>query len=179
MKSIKIALAMLLLVSIYAGAREQRYCHFRKTCWGMTPAELKKNESFTFVEDGRVPDGKEIVYSGTLADFSVLLRYTFKMNKLVEAEYELEQPVTEEAVLLANLRTLKNLLIKKYGENYSESNPIGVRFHYEWQFFETLIILELKDLEQDTISIRYVSALKQQVEDELEMKREKEILDAL
>jgi len=90
---------------------------FRKTKWGMSKAEVKKNEKAKFVDEGA--DG--FAYKGKLLNFNVLIIYRFLDNKLSEGIYSFEEKHMNDSDYIADFNTIKELLIKKYGAPYFDT----------------------------------------------------------
>lgn len=114
MKYFKPFILLLLFLSTILCAKEESNYNFRNTKWGMTREEVKLSEG----KRKTIPSAQEnmLVFIDTIADREFLLFYRFVDNKLARAGYNLIAIYPKSKEYIENYKTIKDLLIKKYGE---------------------------------------------------------------
>ncbi|MAT38866.1 MAG: hypothetical protein CL946_04605 [Ectothiorhodospiraceae bacterium] len=159
-----IAIALFGLLTAAAAAQDQDGYDFRKTKWGMTPAQVKASESTSPIEEG--PSGQfdlMIIYSGNVANLQTLYSYHFINNKLVSTFYNFRESYVNDNMYLEDYLKIKEILTRKYGppskdntvwsndlykgdpQNYGTAVSVGhLAFQSDWQTPRTDIRLTLK-----------------------------------
>lgn len=111
-----IAIALLCLFAGAAWAQDSDGYDFRKTKWGMTPAQVKASESM----DPTAQGGTEtydliILYSVSVAGLNTQLGYHFVSNKLVSGAYIIQESYVNRNQHIADYNKIKEILTRKYG----------------------------------------------------------------
>ncbi|MAT38870.1 MAG: hypothetical protein CL946_04625 [Ectothiorhodospiraceae bacterium] len=142
---------------------------FRKTHWGMSKEEVKKNETAEFV--GETDDA--LIYKEKIGGLDSKLVYMFKEGKLRNSAYKFENEYSEVEDYINDYEKLKDAYTKKYGEPHSDEvrwtndtfkddpSMLGqalieghASFVTQWSLPETSVILSLyKDEDEDEISL--------------------------
>lgn len=92
--------------------------HFRNAKWGMTLAEVKKIEKLRLISG----DNNSLSYEYVLIGMNCKIVYTFKENKLVSAQYKIEQKHIDPALFNEDFEALKKYLIKVKGLPVSDQD---------------------------------------------------------
>jgi hypothetical protein len=87
--------------------------NFRKTAWGMSPAEVKASESAEF--QGYSKKDKMMFFSGQVASMPALIGYIFADDKLNSGAYVFEGKHTNSNKYLDDFTKLEEMLVQKYG----------------------------------------------------------------
>ena len=146
--------------------KDQNY-DFRKTHWGMSKNEVRKNETTEFI--GETDDA--LIYKEKIGGLDSKLVYMFEDGKLRNSAYKFENEYSEVEDYINDYEKLKDAYTKKYGEPYSDKvrwtndtfkddpSMLGqalieghVSYITQWSLPETNVILSLyKD--EDEISL--------------------------
>jgi hypothetical protein len=133
---------------------------FRRTSWGMSPAEVKASESAEF--QGYNKKNKMMVFSGQVASMPANIGYIFADDKLIAGSYIFEEKHTNFNKYLDDFSKLEEMLVQKYGNPQKDKttwssdlfkdNPqhwgIAVSMGYlshgiQWETASTTIFLSL------------------------------------
>lgn len=109
----KVAIFFLIIFTLITTAQTKEF-DFRKAKWGMTENEVRASETGKFYTD--IVNG--FVYEDRIADMNAFVFYMFGSNKLAMASYMIDKEHSNKNDYISDFKTLKNLLIKKYGEPY-------------------------------------------------------------
>lgn len=159
-----IAIALLCLFAGAAWAQDSDGYDFRKTKWGMTPAQVKASESTSPIDEGRASQfDLIIVYSGSVANLNTRYSYHFINNRLVSAFYHFEESYINSNQYIEDYYKIKEILTRKYGsptkdstvwindlykddpQNYGMAISIGhLVLQSDWQTPETDVRLTLR-----------------------------------
>lgn len=159
-----IAIALLCLLTCAAEAQDQDGYDFRKTKWGMTPAQVKASENTSPIAEGPASQcDLIIIYSGNVANLQTLYSYHFINNKLVSTFYNFRESYVNDNKYLEDYLKIKEILTRKYGspskdntvwsndlykddpQNYGTAVSVGhLALQSDWQTPGTDIRLTLK-----------------------------------
>jgi len=118
-KSIALAVLTLLIVSVSlpaAYSADEGTHDFRKTRWGMSPAQVKVTEVGTLTGEGPLPPyDLAISYKGEFEGSDAEIGYMFDADKLVLAGYAFTERHEDNALYLKDYEKIKTALTKKYG----------------------------------------------------------------
>lgn len=117
-KSIALAaLALIIICHALPSAHAQKKGHdFRKTRWGMSPAQVKLTEKGEPLTEGPLPPyDLAISYTGTFEGSDTETGYLFNADKLVLAGYAFTDRHSDNNLYLKDYEKIKAALIKKYG----------------------------------------------------------------
>lgn len=84
---------------------------FRKTKWGMTPAEVKASEPLKLAKEFE----SLLVYKTNVIGKDVFVVYFFTDNQLTRARYALAESHSNKNDFITDYDDFKKILIKKYG----------------------------------------------------------------
>lgn len=107
----KYLLPLLLLISFDAISDD-----FRGSNWGDSVKSVKENEKAVLIEE----DADSLAYITTISGIDMAAVYTFENDKLVSATYLNQQEYTNKNRYISDYKTIKELLIAKYGEPVSD-----------------------------------------------------------
>ena len=148
--------------------KDQNY-DFRKTHWGMSKNEVRKNETTEFI--GETDDA--LIYKEKIGGLDSKLVYMFKDGKLRNSAYKFENKYSDVEDYINDYEKLKKAYTKKYGEPHSDEvrwtndtfkddpSMLGqvliedhVSYVTQWSLPETSVILSLyKNEDEDEISL--------------------------
>lgn len=117
-----IAIALLSLLSVAAAAQDQDGYDFRKTRWGMTPAQVKASE--TLKPEEEAPEtyfSNTITYSTKVVGRPVKLVYYFINDELAGTAYTFQTIHSENNPYINDFNEVNKILNSKYGEPLQES----------------------------------------------------------
>lgn len=118
-KSITLTVLALLIVCAAlpaAYAADEGTHDFRKTRWGMSPAQVKVTEVGTFIGEGPLPPyDLAISYKEEFEGSDVEIGYMFNADKLVLAGYAFTERHEDNALYVKDYEKIKTVLTKKYG----------------------------------------------------------------
>lgn len=99
------------------GAQAQTRTHdFRKTRWGMSPAQVKLTENSVPAGEGAVPPYDLVfTYNGKLGELDAEIGYMFTDEKLVLGGYAFTTRYDDPAQYVKNYETVKAMLTEEYG----------------------------------------------------------------
>jgi len=100
-----------LFILLFSGICSADDFTFRKTKWGMTPAEVKASEPLKISEENK----EFIAYKTSVIGKDVFVGYFFIDNQLTRARYILSQSHSNESDFITDYEDFKKILIKKYG----------------------------------------------------------------
>ena len=146
---------------------------FRNTSWGMNKEFVKASEKIEL----QYEEENVLVYKDELGSFDVNVVYIFSKDKLVRTKYMVLSKHTNETDYISDYNTLKEILIKKYGDpkedeqiwkndlyksNSSEwgmAIAVGQLFYYcQWSNKDTSLILYLSGENYEIeFGIEYIS----------------------
>jgi hypothetical protein len=90
---------------------------FRKTRWGMSPAQVKLTENSTPVSESKLPPyDLAISYMGKFEGYDAEIGYLFKDDKLVVGGYAITNKYTDPQQYLKDYEKLKGVLTAGYGK---------------------------------------------------------------
>ena len=89
---------------------------FRNTTWGMSPNEVKSNETSELIEES----SDLLVYLTTLAGYEVYAGYIFIDGKLTRGKYIVLEEYSNKNAYISDYEFLNSLLRKKYGKPVEE-----------------------------------------------------------
>lgn len=116
-----IAFAVLTLIIIChavppAYAQKKDTYNFRKTKWGMSPAEVKLTEKGKPVNEGPLPPyDLAVSYTGTFEGSDTETGYLFNADKLVLAGYAFTDRHSDNNLYIKDYEKIKGVLTEKYG----------------------------------------------------------------
>ena len=140
---------------------EELKAHFRNTRWGMSKEQVLRIEGRSdHLENS---GGLDIInYPQKILDMDCMVGYVFAKNILAKAKYSFLGKQEDKNQYLLEYKTIKNILIRKYGKPLSEkalwSNPLyknddsnwglavslgHLEFNSRWRDSETEILLHL------------------------------------
>jgi len=112
------ALSLLIICAALPAAysADEKTHDFRKTRWGMSPAQVKVTEAGTFLGEGPLPPyDLAITYKGKFEGSDVEIGYMFNADKLVLAGYAFTERHDDNALYVKDYEKIKAVLTKKYG----------------------------------------------------------------
>jgi len=116
-----IAIALLCLFAVHAAAQDQDGYDFRKTKWGMSPAQVKASEALKPEEEGlETYFSNTITYSTEVAGRPVRLVYYFINDELVGAVYTFQIIHSKSNPYLNDFNDINKILVDKYGKPLKE-----------------------------------------------------------
>ena len=126
---------------------------FRKTRWGMTPAEVIKSEdliirkNFTVNIDGTPYENGNIEYVANTNAYSISITYNFEKNILVMVNVRLNKDLAPKKEHMENLVNIRRAIIGAYGQPRGEytngSDTDGFLMSSQWQTDRAYIFLTL------------------------------------
>lgn len=111
MKKVKKIIISGLFIIIFSGICSADDFTFRKTKWGMTPAEVKASEPLKIAEENEGIIG----YKTSVIGKDVFVVYFFIDNQLTRARYILAETHSNRNDFITDYEDFKKILIKKYG----------------------------------------------------------------
>jgi hypothetical protein len=118
-KSITLTTLALLIIFVAlprAYAADEGTHDFRKTRWGMSPAQVKVTEVGTLLGEGPLPPyDLAISYKGKFEGSDAEIGYMFNADKLVLAGYAFTERHEDNALYVKDYEKIKTVLTKKYG----------------------------------------------------------------
>jgi hypothetical protein len=166
---------------------------FREAKWGFSKNEVLESEKLTAIVD----KDNIVGYESLIADLKCLIGYVFTDEKLTRARYVIQETHTNKSDYINDYKTLKSLLIKKYGATVYDNDQkwfndlykddyqqwgfaisLGhLSYSSSWQTPKTNIDLILSgDNYEINLVIEYTSTQFEEVE---KKRKEKEVLDKL
>lgn len=129
----------------------------RKAKWGMSREEVKKSEKLQLLLDK-----KELVeYKFTLLGLNCKIRYKFSENKLVSAEYVIEQDDVNPSRFYEDYKALKIFLRQMYNAPVTDeknwTNDIYKAEEKNWGFAISLGFLTCKTTWQNATTLIFLS----------------------
>jgi hypothetical protein len=134
--------------------------NFRKTSWGMSPAEVKASESAKFLEYDQKK--KLMGFSGEVAGIPVDIAYLFSNNRLFAGLYMFKGKHINSNKYLEEFSKIEDMLVQKYGNPQNDQTTwssdlfkddpqywgtavsMGYLSHaIQWQTSSTTILLNL------------------------------------
>lgn len=108
---------ILTLFAVQHDASAQTGTHdFRKTRWGMSPAQVKLTENSVPAGEGPVPPyDLALTYNGKLGGLDAEIGYMFTDDKLVLGGYAVTAQYDDPAQYVKNYETVKAMLTEEYG----------------------------------------------------------------
>ena len=110
------AIILTILAAQHNSAAQTRTHDFRKTRWGMSPAQVKLTENSVPAGEGAVPPYDLVfTYNGKLGGLDAEIGYMFTGDKLVLGGYAFTTQYDDPAQYVKNYETVKALLTEEYG----------------------------------------------------------------
>jgi len=111
MKKVTKVVVTVLFILVFSGICLADDFTFRKTKWGMTPAEVKATEPLKVAEE------KEgfLCYKTSVLGKNVFVVYFFTDNQLTRARYVLADSHSNKTDFITDYEDFKTILMKKYG----------------------------------------------------------------
>jgi hypothetical protein len=108
---------LIILIALPAAYSADEGTHdFRKTRWGMSPAQVKVTEVGTFIGEGPLPPyDLAISYKGEFEGSDVEIGYMFNADKLVLGGYAFTERHEDNALYVKDYEKIKDRLSEKYG----------------------------------------------------------------
>jgi len=100
-----------LFILVFSGICSADDFTFRKTKWGMTPAEVKASEPLEIAKE----DEGLLGYKTSVIGKDVFVAYFFIDNQLTRARYVLAESHSNKSDFISDYKDFKKILIKKYG----------------------------------------------------------------
>ena len=130
------AVMLTLVLGLHFATAQTRTHDFRKTRWGMAPAQVKLTENAVAAGEGPVPPyDLAITYNGKLGELDAEIGYMFADDKLVLGGYAVTAQYDDPAQYVKNYETVKAALTDEYGppaiedaywkDDASETGPEG------------------------------------------------------
>ena len=110
------ALILTLLAAQYDAPAQTRTHDFRKTRWGMSPAQVKLTENSVPTGEGPLPPyDLAFTYNGKLGGLDAEIGYMFTDDELVLGGYAVTAQYDDPAQYVRNYETVKAMLTEEYG----------------------------------------------------------------
>ncbi|MCC6712998.1 MAG: hypothetical protein IT344_06505 [Candidatus Dadabacteria bacterium] len=110
------AVILTLLAARHDAPAQTRTHDFRKTRWGMSPAQVKLTENSIPTGEGPVPPYDfALTYNGKLGELDAEIGYMFTDDKLVLGGYAVTVQYDDPAQYAKNYETVKAALTEEYG----------------------------------------------------------------
>lgn len=114
--TITLAFTLMLLAGLHDSTAQTRTHDFRKTRWGMAPAQVKLTENAVSVGEGPVPPyDLAITYNGKLGALDAEIGYMFDGDKLVLGGYAVTTQYEDPAQYVKNYERVKAALTEEFG----------------------------------------------------------------
>lgn len=121
---------------------------FRNAAWGMSKAEVKKQESNRMFSD----DGSELLYQGKLSDQKCGIYYRFEQDQLVAGMYLISYTDMNKAQARSEFARLKDSLQHQYDRPTVLVNTGTV----SWETKDSKIFLVLQSISEDFHLVKVV-----------------------
>ena len=112
--------------------------HFRKTQWGMSPAEVQASEgNLSPVSTEAKPDTSDILrFKDTVAGLEVLIDYVFIEEKLVRARYRFQESHINKNLYIDDFTVVSDAISTKYSKPQNSVrlwlNDLYKKSYQEW-----------------------------------------------
>jgi hypothetical protein len=129
-----IALAVMLIAALVASAyaRKDPDHDFRKTRWGMSPAQVKLTEDTAPVSETTLPPyDLAISYKGKYEGYDAEIGYLFTDDKLVLAGYAITSKYSDPQQYIKDYEKLKGVLTAEYGKPAQDEKTWSEEPHTE------------------------------------------------